>query len=135
MSDFRNRMNAFMSGRRGNDELTRFLSAAALVLVVLNILFRRTVFYYLFFICLIYTVFRMMSRNTAARARENEKFLSILSGIRHPFKGNKKKVNSQSSGYRFFRCPGCGQVMRAPEGKGRIRVTCSGCGKVFETEV
>lgn len=135
MSDFRNRMNAFMSGRRGNDELTRFVSIAALVLAVLNILFRRPVFYYLFFICLIYAVFRMMSRNTAARYRENEKFRSIVSGIMHPSKAKKKKENRTDSGYRFFRCPGCGQVMRAPEGKGRIRVTCSGCGKVFETEV
>ena len=34
--------------------------------------------------------------------------------------------------YAFFKCPQCGMALRAPKGKGRIRVTCKSCGSVFE---
>lgn len=137
MGKFNEKMSRMMAGRRGGDELNAFISGVALLMIVLTLIFKRPVFYYLFFICFIYSVFRMMSRNIAARYKENEKFLSFFRRMRHPSAGRKKKstASAQTSGYRFFKCPGCGQVMRAPEGKGRIRVTCTKCGKIFETEV
>lgn len=33
----------------------------------------------------------------------------------------------------IVRCPSCNQELRVPSGKGRIRITCAGCGHKFET--
>ena len=32
----------------------------------------------------------------------------------------------------YFKCPGCGQQLRVPRGKGKITVTCRGCGASFQ---
>ena len=32
----------------------------------------------------------------------------------------------------YFKCPSCGQQLRVPRGKGKITVTCRGCGASFE---
>ena len=36
--------------------------------------------------------------------------------------------------YKYLLCPQCTQRLRVPRGKGRIRVTCTNCGNVFETK-
>jgi len=35
--------------------------------------------------------------------------------------------------YKYFHCNQCGQRLRVPRGKGRLRVTCTRCGNRFET--
>ena len=51
------------------------------------------------------------------------------------FGGAGKDRTVREAGYKYFSCPGCGRQMRAPKGRGRIRVTCSSCGRVFEKKV
>ena len=34
--------------------------------------------------------------------------------------------------HRYFKCPNCGQQLRVPRGKGKITVTCRGCGASFQ---
>jgi transcription elongation factor Elf1 len=34
--------------------------------------------------------------------------------------------------HRYFKCPGCGQRLRVPRGKGRISINCRSCGAAFE---
>ena len=63
-----------MSGRNGNDALNRFLIVVALVLFLLSTIFSKSlgqVLYPLFFILLIFTYYRMFSRNLYKRQREN----------------------------------------------------------------
>lgn len=42
------------------------------------------------------------------------------------------QLKEQNAGYKLFPCPRCGVRMRVPEGRGKVRVTCRQCGKVFE---
>lgn len=48
---------------------------------------------------------------------------------------NKKQAKETVLRYTFFSCPTCHQNQRAPQGKGRIRVTCKKCSTQFETKV
>lgn len=85
---------------------------------------------------IVYGLFRIFSRNIPNRYRENEKYLEIKSSFKKPKKKQtKSKTNVREIQYMFFNCPGCGQKMRAPKGKGHIRVKCPECGRMFETEV
>ena len=141
MNDFKSRINRFMLGRRGIDEFEKFIGIAVLVFLALYIWLHSTLCYYIVIIGIVYGLFRMFSTNIPKRYRENEKYLEIKNSFIKP----KKKQNysgscnnetySIGSQYMFFNCPGCGQKMRAPKGRGRIRVKCPKCGKMIETEV
>ena len=75
----------FMQGRYGSDALGRFLVWAALILYVLGILIPSYVgglFSFLGLAALIYTLFRMFSRNTARRSAENTWFWNKTAKLR-----------------------------------------------------
>lgn len=58
----------FMVGRYGTDELNRSLSVLILVFVVLHLLVRSKVFFWLEVICLVLVYVRMFSRDTGKRS-------------------------------------------------------------------
>ena len=139
MNDFKSKINRFMLGRRGIDEFEKFIGIAVIVFLALYIWLHSALCYYIVIIGVVYGLFRLFSTNIPKRHRENEKYLEIKNSFIKP----KQKQNDSgtysnetySSQYMFFNCPGCGQKMRAPKGRGRIRVKCPKCGKMFETEV
>ena len=47
-------------------------------------------------------------------------------------KKERERLKEQNPGYKLFNCPGCGTMMRVPEGKGKVRVTCRQCGRTFD---
>jgi len=65
--------------------------------------------------------------------------IMVLAGIGffRGFKKNKPTYNSSSyrqentPQYRHFNCSNCKQGLRAPYGKGKIKIICSNCSKVF----
>ena len=99
-------LRKFMAGRYGSDRLNQCLLGAAFVLILLA------------YIPLIWSIFRMYSRNIEARRRENAAFLRFFSRL----------TDKQ---YRYFRCPGCRQVVRVPRGKGKINIRCPKCSRQF----
>ena len=80
--------------------------------------------------CLIYSYFRIFSKNTAKRYTENAKYLSIKYKITGWFRRKKERIQ-QSKTHRFYRCPQCGITTRIPKGKGKIKITCPKCGNTF----
>ena len=137
----RNRFQDFMYGRYGNDQLNQFLSVAALVVLIVN-LFVKVPFLWLGALALlIWTYFRMCSRNTSKRYAENERFLSLISRFRREGYGGysggrsaaeRRAQREQRKYYRFFVCPHCSQKVRVPKGKGKIEITCPKCRTEFE---
>ena len=120
-----------MAGRSGADPFSRFLSYAALALIVANLFVRGTVLWALALLVLVYTYFRMFSKNVARRREENGKYLQL----KYKLTGGVKNCADrwkQRKEFVFFRCPDCRAMLRVPRGKGRIRVTCRKCGNAFE---
>ncbi len=131
---FRQRMEQFMYGRYGQDEFSRFLMIAALVLFVLALIFNGyagTIFYAVAVVALVYDLIRIMSRNLYKRQQENEWYLKKRKAVTGWFRSLKDRWQQRKE-YRFYRCPSCHTLLRVPRGKGKILVTCRKCGRRFE---
>ena len=115
------KLQLFMRGRNGVDELNRILTYAMLIVYVLSLFTGSTILYYISFIGLIYIMYRMLSKNLYVRREENRKFMTWMETTRIRFEQRKD--------YKIFRCKGCGRNIRVPRGKGKIEVTCPMCGK------
>lgn len=120
----------FMQGRYGTDELSKFLVGVGMALIILNIFTRNFMISLLFWICLIYSYFRMFSKNYSARYAENQKFLEIKNRLKYKWE-NHKKVSEQKKIYHIYSCPYCKQKIRIPKGKGTIIITCPKCKQEF----
>lgn len=151
MNKFQAWFSNFMRGRYGYDELTRTLFTAIIVILIISIVsnlighFGGSLFYTICSITnlagtvlLIYTFFRVFSRNHAARRAENEKFLEKRRRVEA--KRGKSASSKKNSGarneteYKYLDCPHCQQAMRVPRGKGKIAVKCPKCGETTITE-
>lgn len=123
-----------MYGRYGSDGLSLFLVSAALVLWIIGELVPvdivQTVLFVISYVALIFSIFRMFSRNYGRRRSENEKFMSLVSPILQGFQ--RKRAHMRDKDHVYFRCPNCGQMLRVPKGKRRISITCRNCGHVFQ---
>ena len=86
---------------------------------------------------IVLVLLRAFSTNIERRKQENEGYLRIVdavSGLFSKLFGSRKPADGEVI-FRYFRCPVCKQRLRAPKGKGKIRVTCSKCGSQFEKKV
>ena len=119
-----------MQGRNGMDELGKALNIGVIVLLVLSIFTKWSVFYILALVLMVYMYFRVFSKNTPKRYAENQKYRNLRydAAIRW---NNKKKEWQQRKIYRFFRCPMCHQKVRVPKGRGKICITCPKCRQEF----
>ena len=121
-----------MIGRYGADELSRFCSVAVMGLLILS-LFRKLGLGYLYWVALallIYSTWRMLSRNISKRYEENQKFLNWKFKMTQKTDKIRKRWQQRKI-YRFFKCPQCKQTVRVPKGHGKICITCPKCRTEF----
>lgn len=127
----REKLQRFMWGRYGNDQLNRFLMAVMLIGLVLSMIFRfGGPFYFIALAALIWSYFRMFSRNVAKRSAENQWYLKKSMKVKGFFRKKKREL-SQMKEYHIYKCPNCRQKLRVPRGRGRIAITCRKCGTEF----
>lgn len=125
-----------MQGRYGVDELSRFTMGVALALIILtmfvNIVNRSvgSVLDFLGIAAIVYAYFRIFSRNIQQRYAENQKFLQMTSKFRFRF-NKEKNLMKQRKTHHIYSCPGCGQKIRIPKGKGKIEIECPKCHTKF----
>jgi len=127
----REKLYRFMAGRYGTDQLNRFLSILALVLVIANLFAKTPILWLLAVVLLVFVYIRMFSRKLEARRAENQRFLQLTGRVTGAFRGLKDRWTMRKD-YVFFHCPSCRALLRVPRGKGKIRVTCRKCGSAFE---
>ena len=120
-----------MSGRYGTDELSKFMLAVCLVLLVINIFTGVQGVYLIALVLLGVCYFRMFSRNYVKRSEENRKYLDTVWKIKNWFLKKKNRI-IQSKDFHIYKCPSCGQKIRIPRGKGKICITCPKCRNQFE---
>lgn len=126
----RQKLQQFMYGRYGFDDLSKIYLVLTIVCIVLSMFTKKSFFYLLGVALLIYTYYRAFSRQTAKRQMENQKFLNLR--YQAKVRQNKRKVRrEQKKIYRFYKCPSCKQTVRVPKGRGKICITCPKCKMEF----
>lgn len=81
-------------------------------------------------VCIIYSYFRMFSRNTYKRVTENQAYLARTYKLRCFF-ARQKNMIAQRKTHHIYKCPSCRQKIRVPRGKGRIEIRCPKCSTTF----
>ncbi len=139
-------MNRWLQGRYGFDRFSRSLVIAGLVVSVISWFFGRAaagVYYGLRGVTLAlfgFALFRMFSRNFAARQQELARYMALERRARSWWQNismrwkNRANIRRDRKAYKYLACPQCMQKLRVPRGKGRIRVTCAKCGNRFEAK-
>lgn len=125
----------FMQGRYGVDGFARFTMGVALVCIVVSVFFQKgstagALLNTLGLAAIIYTYFRILSRNVSKRYAENQKYLSMTSKLRQSF-NREKSMMQQRKTHHIYTCPSCGQKIRIPRGKGKIEIDCPKCHTKF----
>ena len=125
-----------MQGRNGVDQFARFTMGVALAAIVLT-LFTGTrsgigAFLDLFgMAAIVYTYFRIFSKNISKRYQENQKYLQMTDKLRARFQ-KEKRMMSQRKDYHIYSCPGCGQKIRIHRGGfKKVEIECPKCHTKF----
>lgn len=75
-----------------------------------------------------------MSTNILKRSQENQIFVeNFIEPIKGVFgKANKDKAKDKD--FKYISCPSCGQRLRIPKNKGKIKVRCPKCKEKFDAK-
>lgn len=122
LQKLRRGVTRFMAGRYGMDKLNTLLLWISVVVVFLALFIPfplvRLGVTALSYLIMGVAVWRVLSRKTYQRYRENRRYLMLLDRLR-------------DREHRYFECPRCHQPVRVPRGKGKIWITCPKCKEKF----
>ncbi len=120
----------FMVGRYGgNDALNKFLLWGYLIILFVGALSGLEWLWYVGFVAFAYNIFRMFSRNIAARQKENAAFLRLKTRVAVFF----RRLFDRKHAYRA--CPHCKAQLRLPKKRGVHTVGCPKCGRDFKVKI
>lgn len=115
------KLQDFMRGRNGFDDLNRALCIGYFVSFFLGAITHIGIFYMLEWLLFIFILYRTFSKKIWDRQQENTAFTGFvhLQKMRWQYRGE----------YKVFRCKSCNKIVRVPRHKGKIEVTCPKCGE------
>lgn len=119
-----------MQGRYGVDAFSKFLSVLAFFLMVLSLFIPRIPFYILGIAVIIYSYFRMFSKNISKRYQENQLYVKYKNRVTESIRKKKRELTQRKT-HHIYRCPQCRQKIRVPRGRGRIAIRCPQCNIEF----
>ena len=124
------RMQVWMQGRYGNDELSRLLTIVGIVLLLLSLLTGLRLLYLIGLALWIWSLVRCYSKNISRRRAERDAYLRFTGRIKSKLAFYKRRWSDRKT-HRYYRCKQCKTVLRVPRGKGRIKVRCPKCHSEF----
>ena len=124
-------LSRWMAGRHGADNLSFFTLITGIVLSLTGSMLRSGFVSFIGFALYILTLFRMLSRNLEARTKENRKYLELTGNWSTKIRQFFRRMKNQKE-YKYFKCPGCRQLLRLKRGSGEKNITCPKCGHQFQ---
>lgn len=121
MNKFKQKFFEVMCGRNGMDDIGRVIFIVSLLVYFFAAFMRNSSLQVVALAGLVYTIYRVFSKDLRNRQEENQKYLQFLNFQKMRFEMRKD--------YRIFKCKGCGRNIRVPKGKGKLEITCPLCGR------
>lgn len=118
------RFQTFMYGRYGVDLLSKHLNIASLIVLILSWFIPEL--YLLALALLVWSTFRIYSRNIYNRQQELFRYQNFIAKLRRRLNLLKSRFRDRKT-HRFYRCPGCREFLRVPKGRGEVHITCPHC--------
>lgn len=116
------------------DQLNTTLMRGSLILLLLNLFLPTSIAFWLGVSLLLWLNCRFFSKRLYPRSNENTRYILKVQQLKKKLDFSKNKLKERKI-YTFFKCPNCKQQLRAPKGKGKIKVTCSTCKEQFNKMV
>lgn len=126
-----------MYGRYGTDALNVLLTVLYFIIAVVQTFVDGIIGVILFFTSLALltaVIFRMMSRNIAARRRENAPLVSLGIKIKSARTLSRNKKRDRKT-HVYKKCPKCKSVLRLPRVKGKHTATCPKCKNKLKVNI
>lgn len=126
--DFIYKIQKFMKGRYGTDDLYKFQFVILIVFLIGNIFINNFIYDVIGLINIWLMLYRVLSKNIYRRCRENEMFLNIKHGLLRPFRNIKRNIKDRKHLYRKCSC-GTTLKVKVPKNRGIKHAKCPSCGK------
>ncbi len=131
--NFRYRLARFLSGRYGIDTLFYLIFGVAAALSFLNCFLRNIYIQAAVYVLVVLAFLRVMSRNIAARQKENRPFANLSQKLKQKRETARARRSDYAHVYR--KCPRCGAVLRLPRRVGKHKTVCPKCSAEFTVRV
>lgn len=128
---FIEKIQKFMYGRSGHDDLNGFLFYIVIILATANLFLKNYIISIITLLFLLLIIFRFTSKKIYKRSNENVKFLKFKKWLIKPFKNIKRNFNDRKT-YVYKKCHHCRKELRLPlpSERGLKKVKCPKCGKM-----
>ena len=133
MNKIINKLQNYLEGRYGPDELYRFILIVCLIIILVNTFINSRILRIIELLMFVGALYRFLSKNKKQRRYENEKYLEITNRIKNFFNYQKKKYQDRNT-HMYKKCPKCSQKIRLPLKKGKHTVKCPNCKEKFEVK-
>lgn len=119
---FRNKINNFMKGRYGPDELYYLLFSLYIILLIIDLFISSKIILILELIVIAFMFYRFFSKNIYKRDKENRKYLKLKEKVLKFFKKKDDKI--------YKKCKKCKTILRLPlpMKRGIKHAKCPHCG-------
>jgi DNA-directed RNA polymerase subunit RPC12/RpoP len=121
LKGWKNKFSKFLNGRYGVDELGRAMSLFGVIVYIVGVLLKNAGLALVGMTILLVFAFRALSGDKWDRSDENRKYMSYLKLWKLRYENRKMS--------RVYLCDRCGRYIRVPKGRGKIQITCPGCGR------
>lgn len=134
MGGLKQKFLRFMYGRYGSDKLSYALLICYIVLIIINAFVGSIILNIIAVLPILWSIYRMFSKNITRRRAENAVFERILGAITGFFKLQIDRLRDIKT-HRYRKCHNCGAMLRLPRNRGHHTVKCPKCANRFDVSI
>lgn len=133
--NFISKLQKFMYGRYGLDDLNKFIFYIYLILFIISLFSSNIIILIIESILLLIFILRCISKKIYKRSNENIKYKKIKNTLIKPFSIIKRNIKDKD--YIYRKCPKCKTILKLkiPINNGIKHIKCTNCNYRIKTLV